>query len=283
MSIGQGNLPVEYGYLDAYWSSRTTCSGAQTVENPSRSAVMATVLTHSGSTGPPKGVLYPLRFLLPVAVYMRDGLDLRPSDRFWNIADPGWGYGMMYTVLGPLLLGSATTMYEGPFSVESTLDIVAKLGITNMAAAPTAYRMLMAAGDAAMAPIAGRLRVASSAGEPLNPEVARWAERVLRCPLHDHYGQSELGMLVNNHHGLRHAVKPGSAGLAMAGFDLAVLDDQLNPAPPGTPGVLAVHRTRSPLFTFSGYWRAATPSLRGKWYLTGDAMQQDTPRRLRYG
>jgi acetyl-CoA synthetase len=116
----------------------------------------------SGTTGPPKGVLYPLSFLLPVAVYMRDGLDLRPSDRFWNIADPGWGYGMMYTVLGPLLLGSATTMYEGSFSVESTLDIVAKLGITNMAAAPAAYRMLMAAGDAAMAPIAGRLRVASS-------------------------------------------------------------------------------------------------------------------------
>jgi acetyl-CoA synthetase len=45
--------------------------------------------------------------------------------------------------------------------------------------------------------------------------------------------------------------------------------------PPNTPGVLAVHRTRSPLFTFSGYWLAETPSLRGDWYITGDAMQQD--------
>jgi acetyl-CoA synthetase len=58
---------------------------------------------------------------------------------------------------------------------------------------PTVYRLMMAAGDAAVAPIAGQLRVASSAGEPLNPEVVRWAERLLRVPLHDdrdrHAGQ----------------------------------------------------------------------------------------------
>jgi len=233
------------------------------------------VIFTSGTTGAPKGVLYPLNLLLPIAVYMRDGIDLQPTDNFWNIADPGWAYGMLYTIVGPLLLGHATTMYVGPFSVESTLRVIAERAVTNLAGAPTAYRMLMAAGDLAMEPIAGQLRVASSGGEPLNPEVARWAERVLHCPLHDHYGQTELAMLVNNHHGLRHAVKPGSAGLAMPGFEVAVLDDALNPVPPDTPGVLAVHRTRSPLFTFAGYWRAETPSLRGDWYITGDAMQQD--------
>src|SRR5690349_9717097 len=100
-------------------------------------------------------------------------------------------------------------MYEGPFSVESTVRVVIERAVTNLAAAPTAYRMLMAAGETAMKSIAGRLRVASSGGEPLNPEVARWAERVLNCPLHDHYGQTEMAMLVNNHHGLRHAVKAG--------------------------------------------------------------------------
>lgn len=234
------------------------------------------VIFTSGTTGAPKGVLYPLSLLLPIAVYMRDGIDLQPTDSFWNIADPGWAYGMLYTIVGPLLLGHATTMYDGLFSVESTVRVIAERVVTNLAAAPTAYRMLMAAGETAMEPIAGRLRVASSGGEPLNPEVARWAERVLHCPLHDHYGQTELAMLVNNHHGLRHTVKPGSAGLAMPGFEVAVLDDTLNPVPPDTPGVLAVHRTRSPLFTFSGYWRAETPSLRGDWYITGDAMQQDT-------
>ena len=233
------------------------------------------IMFTSGTTGRPKGVRYPLRMLLAAAVYMRDAIDLRPEDRYWNVADPGWAYGMLYAVMGPLLLGHATTMYEGPFAVEAAVRVVKTIGITSLAAAPTAYRAMTAAGDEAMSAIAGQLRVASSAGEPLNPEVARWAQRVLGCPLHDHYGQTELGMLVNNHHGLRHEIKPGSAGLAMPGFELAVLDDQGRPAARGTPGVLAVHRWRSPLFTFNGYWRAETPSLTDDWYLTGDVMRQD--------
>ena len=52
-------------------------------------------------------------------------------------------------------------------------DVIEKYGITNLAGAPTAYRMLIAAGEKVPARLKGRLRVASSAGEPLNPEVAR--------------------------------------------------------------------------------------------------------------
>lgn len=233
------------------------------------------LLYTSGTTGHPKGVLYPLKMLLPVAVYMRDGLDLQSSDCFWNVADPGWAYGMLYTGIGPLLLGHATTMYEGPFAVDATVRVIKELGVTNLAAAPTAYRMMMAAGPEAMSPIVAQLRVASSAGEPLNPEIARWAERVLKCPLKDHYGQSETGMLINNHHGLRHRVKEGSAGLPMPGFSVEVLDDDLKPVSPDTPGILAVNRSRSTLNTFAGYWRAQSPNLRGDWYLTGDTMMRD--------
>jgi acetyl-CoA synthetase len=229
----------------------------------------------SGTTGYPKCVRYPLRLLLPVALYMLDAIDLQQSDRFWNIADPGWAYGMLYTVVGPLLLGHTTTMYDGPFTVDSAVRVISEQAITNLAAAPTVYRLMMAAGDDAVAPISRQLRVASSAGEPLNPEIARWSERVLDCPLYDQYGQTELAMVVNNHHGLHHPVKPGSAGVAMPGFELAVLDESLQPTPADTPGTLAVHRTRSPLFTFAGYWNGETPSFRGEWYLTGDTMQRD--------
>ena len=233
------------------------------------------ILFTSGTTGSPKGVRWPLNLLLPTATYMRDAIELRPEDRFWNVADPGWAYGMIYAVTGPLLLGHATTFFEGGFSVDAALRVIAGQRITNLAAAPTVYRLMMAAGDAAMAPVAGQLRVASSAGEPLNPEVVRWAERVLRVPLYDHYGQTETLMTVNNYHSLRHAVKLGAAGLAMPGFSLAVLDEELRPVPPDTPGILAIHRGKSPLFFFDGYWNAETPSFQGEWYLTGDTMQQD--------
>lgn len=233
------------------------------------------VLFTSGTTGKPKGVRYPLALLLPVAAYMLDAIDLRLDDNYWNVADPGWACGMLYAVIGLLLLGHATTVHEGAFSVESTVRIIADRKITNLAAAPTAYRLLMAAGDEAMAPIAHLLRVASSAGEPLNPEVIRWAERVLHCPLADHYGQTEVAMMINNHHALKHPVKPGAAGLPLPGFEMAILDDDLKEQPAGTPGVLAVNIPRSPMYTFAGYWKAESPNIRGDWYITGDTMMRD--------
>lgn len=233
------------------------------------------LLYTSGTTGKPKAVLYPLTMLLPVGIYMRDAIDLRDMDRYWNIADPGWAYGMLYALIGPLLLGHTTTFYEGGFTVETTVRIVRDLRISNFAGAPTAYRMLMAAGPEAAKVAAGTLRVASSAGEPLNPEVARWARASLGVPLKDHYGQTETAMLVNNHHGLNHPEKEGSAGYAMPGFHMEVLGDDLQPAAPGKPGILAVDMSRSPLNTFKGYWRAETPAIQGNWYLTGDTMMRD--------
>ena len=233
------------------------------------------MLFTSGTTGRPKGVLYPLSMLLTFGEYMIDGIDLQPGDRYWNVADPGWAYGMAYAVTGPLLLGQTTRMCEAAFTVEGALRVLEAQRITNIAAAPTVYRLMMAAGDAAMAPIARQLRVASSAGEPLNPELVRWAERTLQCPLRDHYGQTEIAMLINNHHALAHPIKPGSAGLPAPGFHLEILSDDLQPVPPGTPGILGVDRTRSPLCVFQGYWNAETPSFQGDWYLTGDTMLRD--------
>ena len=90
------------------------------------------VLFTSGTTGKPKGVRYPLALLLPVASYMLDAIDLRPDDNYWNVADPGWAYGMLYAVIGPLMLGHTTTFHEGAFTVESTVHIVTDRKITNL-------------------------------------------------------------------------------------------------------------------------------------------------------
>ncbi|WP_111430612.1 acyl-CoA synthetase [Rhodobacteraceae bacterium DSL-40] len=231
------------------------------------------MMSTSGTTGLPKGVPVPLNALLSFGVYMRDAIDLRPGDRFWNIADPGWAYGLYYAVTGPLMLGHATTFHDGPFTVESTYDIIEKLGISNLAGAPTAFRLLIAAGPEAAERVKGRLRVVSSAGEPLNPEVIRWFAEHLGAPIHDHYGQTELGMVVNNHHRLTHAVHPGSAGFAMPGYRVAVLDDEGHELGPNEPGVLAIDLARSPLLWFTGYWQKDTPALAGGYYRTGDTVE----------
>ena len=232
------------------------------------------MLFTSGTTGAPKGVGVPLKALRAFLLYMTYGLDLRADDRFWNIADPGWAYGLYYSAIGPLLLGSTATFQEAPFSVEATCQIIRDHGITNFAAAPTVYRMMIAAGDDVADMLRGQLRVASSAGEPLNVEVIRWFENNVGCTLHDHYGQTEIGMVMMNHHGVDHAVRPGSAGLPMPGYRLAIVDEDAAQVPNGTPGILAVDRTRSPLFFFSGYWGREGADWAGDYYLTGDTVEQ---------
>lgn len=98
---------------------------------------------------------------------MQDAIGLSAEDAFWNIMDPGWAYGLYYGITGPLLLGHVNRLfYEGGFSTESVCQIVKEYGITNLAGAPTAYRMMMAADPVQMAELRGKLRGESSAGEP---------------------------------------------------------------------------------------------------------------------
>jgi acetyl-CoA synthetase len=135
--------------------------------------------------------------------------------------------------------------------------------------------MLIAAGVEAAARAKGSLRVVSSAGETLNPEVIRWFREHVGCPINDHYGQTEVGMIVCNHHGLSHLIHLGSAGLPVPGFKVAVVDEQAREVPPETPGILAIDRKRSPLFWFQGYWQQETTCWVGDYHLTGDTVQQN--------
>ncbi|GAB6387873.1 AMP-binding protein [Stutzerimonas marianensis] len=227
----------------------------------------------SGTTGPAKQLHVPLKAIVAFVTYMRDAVDLRPEDSFWNIADPGWAYGLYYAVTGPLAMGHSTLFYEGGFTVDSTCRIVNEYGITNMAGSPTAFRLLLAAREEVEGCIKGRLRAVSSAGEPLTPEVIRWFSSGLGCNIHDHYGQTELGMVLCNHHALSHPVRIGTAGYAMPGHRVVVLDEQQRELGPGRPGMLALDRTRSPLLWFGGYLGTRTKAFVGDYYLSGDTVE----------
>ncbi len=232
------------------------------------------LLFTSGTVGHAKGVSVPLQALLSFLAYMQFGIGLRDEDAYWNVADPGWAYGLYYAVVGPLLLGHATTFYEGAFTVESTYRMLTKYRITNLAAAPTVYRLLLAAGEESARPVRGQLRVANSAGEPLNPEVIRWFEQHVGCSIHDQYGQTELGIVICNSDAFRYERRPGSMGLPMPGFRAVLLDDQFQELGAGQVGQLAIDRTRSPLYWFPGYWQQETTSCyHGCYYLTGDTAE----------
>lgn len=234
----------------------------------------------SGTTGASKGVIVPLRALASFQIYAEYGLGVRADDRFWNSADPGWAYGLYFGVLASLATGVESFLFEGGFSPETTLAVLQRFQITNFTAAPTVYRALRYA-DLAATGLA--LRRASSAGEPLTPEVNAWAVGALGLQVHDHYGQTEAGMLINNHHhpDLLEPLRSGSMGRAMPGWSAAVLKpDADEPAGAGEIGRVAMYLPASPLAWFNGY--AADParsaekvSNDGRWYLTGDIGRVD--------
>jgi acetyl-CoA synthetase len=226
----------------------------------------------SGTVGKPKGVAVPLAGMTAFAIYMELAIDLRDDDRFWNMADPGWAYGLYYAIAGPLLLGVTTHFCEAGFSAEGALAFMKRHHITNFAAAPTAYRLMKASGLFDDAYETLELRAASSAGEPLNTEVVTWVERSLGCPVMDHYGQTETGMTCNNHHSLDHLKHVGAMGVPMPGYRLAILDAEYHELPAGEPGVLAVDIKNSPAHFFQGYtWQEKNPFVEG-YYLTGDVV-----------
>jgi acetyl-CoA synthetase len=230
----------------------------------------------SGTTGTPKGVVVPLRAVAAFLTYARYGLDLREDDVFWNAADPGWAYGLYYAVIAPLASGARSLLMEGGFTADATFEVLRRFGITNFAAAPTVFRALRATGSR---PGELKLRCASSAGEPLTPEVNEWSQVALGVPVHDHYGQTETGMLINNHHHrvLRRPLQSGSMGHALPGWSAVVLKiDADLPASPGEAGRLAIDLRASPLAWFEGYCgdtsiSAEKFSVDGRWYITGDS------------
>lgn len=235
----------------------------------------------SGTTGTPKGVVVPIRALAAMCAYLDLSLHVTARDVYWNAADPGWAYGLFYAVVAPMGQGVPSLLLRAGLSPQLTAEVLSRFGVTNFTADPTVYRALRA--SELPAPAGLELRCASSAGEPLTPEVNRWAARWLGVEVLDHYGQTETGMLVCNHHHpeLRRPVREGSMGHDLPGWKSAILDpDADRPAPPGTVGRLAVDLRASPLAWFTGYdgdpvRTGDKISPDGRWYLTGDTASRD--------
>ncbi|WP_201607215.1 AMP-binding protein [Psychrobacter okhotskensis] len=232
----------------------------------------------SGTVGKSKGVSVSLAALPAFYLYMRYAIDLRETDNYWNMADPGWAYGLYYAITGPLLLGVTTYFNEAGFDATNTRDFMVRHKITNLASSPTAFRMMKSSGvfDASSAndDNALSLRCANSAGETLNTEVVSWVESHLGCQVCDQYGQTETGMTCCEHHALAHECPVGSMGMALPGHTLVVLDDDMQVLPDGEQGQLAVVVSQSPAFYFRGYSWNEKQAFFEDYYLTGDVVER---------
>jgi len=243
----------------------------------------------SGTTGKPKGAVHVHEAAVAHHITGRFVLDLQPDDVYWCTADPGWVTGTSYGLISPLTCGVTCIVDEEEFDAVRWYRILEEQRVTVWYTAPTALRMLMKAGDAALEGCdLSNVRHASSVGEPLNPEVVLWGEQTLGLAIHDTWWQTETGaIMVANVAAL--PIRPGSMGKPIPGIEIALArhgdDDERMMRPDGSPvlvetpgdeGEIAI-RTPWPsmMRAYLGAPERYASCFAGGWYLSGDLARID--------
>ncbi|RJE90599.1 acetate--CoA ligase [Paenibacillus sp. 1011MAR3C5] len=231
----------------------------------------------SGSTGKPKGVFHVQNAMVQHKYTGQVVLDLKDDDIYWCTADPGWVTGTSYGIFAPWLNGATNVIRGGRFSPSDWYNVIQKYKVTVWYSAPTAFRMLMGAGDDLSKQFdLSSLRHVLSVGEPLNPEVVRWGMKVYNQRIHDTWWMTETGgQLICNYPSMD--IKPGSMGKPLPGVQAAIIDDSGNEVPPYRMGNLAVRvpwpSMMRKIFNnpskYAEYFR-----LEG-WYVSGDSAYMD--------
>ncbi|WP_110932244.1 acetate--CoA ligase [Paenibacillus bouchesdurhonensis] len=268
-------LPQEAGLID-FMAELKQASPETEIEWVDREDGMILHYT-SGSTGRPKGVYHVHNAMIQHYHTGRVVLDLKEGDKYWCTADPGWVTGTSYGIFAPWLLGVTNVVRGGRFSPGDWYNTIQQNKVTVWYSAPTAFRMLMGAGEDMIGQYdLSSLRHVLSVGEPLNPEVVRWGNKVYGLRIHDTWWMTETGgQLICNYPSM--PIKPGSMGKPVPGIEAAIIDDNGRILPPNRMGNLAI-RTPWPAMMrliwnnapkYEEYFRIPG------WYISGDTAYMD--------
>ena len=243
-------------------------------DEPTAANDPAMICYTSGTTGPPKGALHAHRVLighLPGISLAHEGLG-RPGDCLWTPADWAWMGGLTNVLLPGLEAGVPVVAHRmAKFDPERAVALMRDLGVRNAFLPPTALRLMRQAGVSSCP----GLRTVASAGEALGAETLEWGRGAFGRPINEFYGQTECNTVLGNCAAMAE-VRPGSAGRAVPGHEVAILGAGGRRLGPGEAGEIAV-RAPDPAM-FLGYWgrpdKTAEKVVDG-WLLTGDEAVMD--------
>jgi 2-aminobenzoate-CoA ligase len=227
----------------------------------------AMVAFTSGTTGVPKGCIQFHRDILaPCDSFARTHFRMEPGDIVMTSAPIAFTFGLGATVMFPLYFGAAAATIEQP-SPAAILDVIAEHGVTHLATAPTAYKAMLS--QPALADALKSLKCCLSAGEHLPS--ATWAAWKAHTGISivDGIGSTEMMHIFISESG--DAIRPGSTGRAVPGYEATVLDADGQPMDEGE-GRLAV---KGP--TGCRYLDDPRQSnyVENGWNLTGDTYRKD--------
>ena len=218
----------------------------------------------SGTTGVPKGCVHFHRDILsPCDTFAAAHFAMEPGDIVMTSAPIAFTFGLGATLMFPLRAGAATATIEQP-SPPAMLDAIARHKVTHLATAPTAYKAMLSPPPVRPEPVEGpsfsparanksspstssgrtalegalkTLKRCLSAGEHLPEATWRaWHERT-GIAIVDGIGATEMMHIFISESG--DAIRPGSTGRAVPGYEAAILDAQGNELATGE-GRLAV-------------------------------------------
>lgn len=218
----------------------------------------ALIVFTSGTTGEPKGVIYPQRYLFGQALQAQYWFGAEPNELCWCTAAPGWSKSSRNSFIAPWLRGAKALLVEGRFDPETRLEIARQQEVNVLCQAPTEYRILAKRTELSPVP---SLRRMVSAGEALNPEVIGAFREATGLEIADGYGQTETGAVTGMRPGESVAGREGSMGRPLPGIETRVLE-----------GELQVKASTSPTF-FRSYVDGSR--FEGEWWGTGDLVRED--------
>ncbi|KIW47090.1 uncharacterized protein PV06_02695 [Exophiala oligosperma] len=268
------------------------------------------IIYTSGTTGLPKGVLREAGgHAVGLNLSIKYLFDVKgPGDVIFTGSDIGWVVGHSYIVYAPLLAGATTVLYEGkPIGTPDAgafWRLVDEYKVTTLFTAPTALRAIRKEDpdDKAFKRYgeAGQLRHLRGlflAGERSEPSIITHYQDLLSeyaapdARVIDHWWSSESGSpmtglalrpaIGHDHHSREShkalAIKPGSAGKPMPGFDVRIVDDEGKEVAEGNMGniVLGVPLAPTGFTTLFNddprFYRGYLKRFDGEWVDTGDA------------
>jgi acyl-coenzyme A synthetase/AMP-(fatty) acid ligase len=218
----------------------------------------AAIVFTSGTTGEPRGVLYPQSYLGGQRLQAEHWFGAGKGEVAWCTAAPGWSKSTRNAFVAPWLGGAVAVLHDGRFDPAERLRLCEELGVNVLCQAPTEYRMLAKRADLSPIPSLRRL---VSAGEPMEPEVIRLFRERLGAAIADGYGQTETGAVSGIRPGEDDPDRDGSMGTPLPGIETRVID-----------GELQLRAGSSPTF-FDRYLDGER--FDGEWWATGDRVRED--------
>ena len=227
----------------------------------------------SGSTGFPKGAVHLHHdMVICCETYGKHVLAMRPTDRVLSAAKLFFAYGLGATGFLPMSVGAQALLYPQRPTPEAMFELITRYRPTIFFGVPTLYAAMLAVKEVESRFDTSSLRLCVSAGEALPDELyKRWGDR-FRVEIIDGIGTTEIGYIfISNRPGFS---RPGSTGLAVPGYELAIVDDEGRPVHRGDIGNVRVKGDS----TMAYYWNKhekTKETLFGAWIQTGDKYYQD--------